>query len=73
MAARFATQDFWWTNAAGSSMFVEEGSTWDSITSPVAVALPAMFTATAPSQTNLPHMTGRRLQHLAQYPSGSQL
>lgn len=70
MAARYALQDFWWTTAAGASVFVEEGSLRDSVTSPVAVALPSMFGTVAGVGA---HMTGRRLQHLAQYPAGSEL
>lgn len=70
MAARYALSDFWWTNAAGSAEFVEEGAQRDSVTSPVAVALPSMFGTVAGAGA---HMTGRRLQHLAQYPAGSQL
>jgi hypothetical protein len=73
MAARYALQDFWWTNAAGAAEFVEEGSLRDSVTSAVAVALPSLFGTTAPVAGGSPHMTGRRAQHLAQLAAGSQV
>jgi hypothetical protein len=73
MVAWYAVQDFWWTTAAGAATFIEEGSKRDSLLSPVAVALPSMFSTTAPAAGNSPHMTGRRAQHLAMYPAGSEL
>jgi hypothetical protein len=74
MAARYALQDFWWTTAGGASVFIEEGALRDSVTSPEAVALPSMFGTAAPAAGQATgHMTGRRAQHLAQYPAGSQL
>jgi hypothetical protein len=68
MAARYALQDFWYLTE-----FVEEGALRDSVTSPVAVAVPSLFGTTAPSAGVQPHMTGRRAQHLGQCPGGSQL
>ena len=68
MAARYALQDFWYQGE-----FVEEGALRDSVTSPVAVALPSLFGTTAPVAGGTAHMTGRRAQHLAQIPAGSQL
>ena len=73
MAARYALQDFWWTTAAGAQVFVEEGALRDSVTSPVAVAQPTMFGTVAPVAGGSAHMTGRRAQHLAQIPAGSEL
>jgi hypothetical protein len=73
IAARYALQDFWWTTAAGAAVFVEEGALRDSVTSPVAVALPSLFGTVAPTSGGSPHMTGRRAQHLSQYPAGSEL
>ncbi len=73
MVARYALQDFWWTTAAGTSVFVEEGALRDSVTSPVAVAQPSLFGTVAPAAGGTAHMTGRRAQHLAQYPAGSEL
>lgn len=67
MAARYALQDFWYQGE-----FVEEGALRDSVTSAVAVALPSLFGTTAPV-AGTGHITGRRAQHLAQYPAGSQL
>jgi hypothetical protein len=68
MAARYALQDFWYLTE-----FVEEGALRDSVTSPVAVAVPTLFGTVAPVAGGSAHMTGRRAQHLAQYPAGSQL
>jgi hypothetical protein len=73
MAARYALQDFWWTTAAGASVFIAEGSLRDSVTSPVAVALPSFFGTVAPVAGGSPHMTGRRAQRLAMYPADSEL
>lgn len=67
MAARYALQDFWYQGE-----FIEEGALRDSVTSAAAVAVPSLFGTTAPTSAGA-HMTGRRLQHLAQYPAGSQL
>lgn len=68
MAARYALSDFWY-----GPEFVEEGALRDSVTSPVAVANPSLFGTVAPAAGGTPHMTGRRAQHLAQVPAGSQL
>ena len=68
MAARYALQDFWYLTE-----FVEEGALRDSVTSPVAVAVPSLFGTVAPVAGGSAHMTGRRAQHLSQYPAGSQL
>ena len=61
-------QDFWYLTE-----FVEEGALRDSVTSPVAVAVPSLFGTVAPVAGGSAHMTGRRAQHLAQLPAGSQL
>lgn len=68
MAARYALSDFWYQGE-----FVEEGALRDSVTSPVAVAVPSLFGTVAPVAGGSAHMTGRRAQHLAQLPAGSQL
>jgi hypothetical protein len=57
-----------------ASVFVEEGALRDSVTSPEVVANASLFGTVAPVVGQATgHMTGRRAQHLAQYPAGSQL
>ena len=49
MSAVYATTSFWWSDGSGSSQFVEMFSVRDSVSDPVAVAVPGLFSASVPS------------------------
>ena len=72
MAAVYATESFWWVTAGNAHMFVNKGAKRDSVTSPVAVAVAAKFTASPPVANNAT-ITGVLASYLVTYPNGPEL
>lgn len=73
MAACYALESFHWENAAGVNVFVNKGAKRDTVTSPIAVAVPAKFTATPPTASQAGGITGILAQYLVTYPNGPEL
>ena len=69
MAARFATSGFWLTEGTASE-YITPGAQRDSVTGAAAVAVPANFSASAQTASQI----GCQLaNYLAVYPNGPQL
>ena len=73
MAACYAIESFWWVTAGGSHYFVNKGAKRDTVTSPVAVAVAAKFTANPPLASQAGGITGVLAQYLVTYPNGPEL
>lgn len=73
VTAVYATESFHWANASGVSMFTNKGAKRDTVTSPVAVAVPGKFTASAPVASQAGGITGVLAGYLATYPNGPEL
>lgn len=71
MVACYALESFHWNNGT-TNVYVNKGAKRDTVTSPVAVAEPAKFTASTPVANNAT-MTGVLAQYLVTYPNGPEL
>lgn len=73
MAACYAIETFSWVTAGGAHMMVYKGAKRDTVTSPVAVALPAKFTASPPLASQAGGISGELAAYLVTYPNGPEL
>lgn len=72
MTATYSLESFHWVTAGNAHMFVNKGAKRDTVTSPVAVAVPAKFTAALPLANNAT-ITGVLASYLVTYPNGPEL
>jgi hypothetical protein len=72
MTAVYATESFHWNNGS-TTVSVTRGAKRDTVTSPIAVAVPAKFTAAAPIASQAGGITGVLAQYLVTYPNGPEL
>lgn len=72
MTAVYAVESFHWNNGS-SNVFVNKGAKRDTVTSPVAVAEPAKFTASPPVASQAAGISALLAGYLVTYPNGPEL